>query len=542
MTEENKNTLLIVDDESFNLKSLTHILMSDYTIYTAENGIKAIEKANTLSPDLILLDILMPEMDGYQTFSELQKNEKTKNIPVIIITGLNSIEDEEKGLDLGAVDFIPKPFSDKIVKSRVRNQMQIINQIRATKKYAAAVDTANRSKSAFLAKMSHEIRTPLNAILGLSEIYLRNESLQQKIKDAFIKIYNSGDLLLSIINDLLDISKIEAGKLELSPVQYDVAALINDVVFLNMVKYEKKAIEFKINVDENVPAELFGDDIRIKQILNNLLSNAFKYTKEGEVELSVALEDQPEKTGDIVTVIFRVSDTGQGMTAEQVNSLFEEYYRFNLQTNRATEGTGLGMNIVYNLVDAMNGEILTESELGKGSLFTLCLPQGNVGAPLLSKETINDLRQLRTIYEAKMKKNQIVRTPISSGKVLVVDDVDINLYIAEEMLSFYELQIDTAANGVEAIEKIKQNDYDLVFMDHIMPSMDGMETTRRIRELGAKYEKLPVVALTANTVSGVKEMFLANGFNGFISKPLGMHELDEVLKEWLPLDKCSLSQ
>jgi len=546
MSNNEKNRVLIVDDEKSNIEILGSILSPDYTVYMTKSGSSAIELANKHSPDLILLDILMPDMDGFEVLNALKASEKTRDIPVVFITGLDSVKDEEKGLALGAADFIHKPFSNSIVQSRVRNQIQLVNQIRKLVKLQedleAAVKTAesaNSTKSAFLARMSHEIRTPLNAVVGISEIQLQNEDLPKETKEAFTRIYNSGDLLLGIINDILDLSKIEAGRLELTPARYDVASLINDTVFLNMIKYENKPIDFVLDVDEHVPAALFGDELRIKQILNNLLSNAFKYTNAGEVKLSVASESSTENSGDDVTLIFHVRDTGQGMTREQLEKLGDEYSRFNQEANRTTEGTGLGMSITQSLVHMMEGELKAESEPGKGSLFTVRLRQGNVGAPPLGREVTEKLREFRSNYEAKAKKTHIVRETIPNGKVLIVDDMDMNLYVAKGMLSPYGLNIDTALSGPEAIEKIKRNEYDLVFMDHMMPKMDGMETTQEIRKLGKEYEKLPIVALTANAVAGMKEMFLSNGFNGFISKPIVMQELDNILREWLSPEKVN---
>jgi signal transduction histidine kinase/HPt (histidine-containing phosphotransfer) domain-containing protein len=550
MSNNEKNRVLIVDDEKSNIEILGSILSPDYTVYMTKSGSSAIELANKHSPDLILLDIIMPDIDGFEVLNALKASEKTRDIPVIFITGLDSVKDEEKGLALGAADFIHKPFSNSIVQSRVRNQMQLVNQIRELVKLQeeleSAVKTAeaaNNTKSAFLARMSHEIRTPLNAVVGISEIQLQNEDLPKETKEAFTRIYNSGDLLLGIINDILDLSKIEAGRLELTPARYDVASLINDTIFLNMIKYENKPIDFVLDVDEHVPAALFGDELRIKQILNNLLSNAFKYTNSGEVKLSVFSEAakaaSAEISGDFVTFIFLVRDTGQGMTPEQLEKLGDEYSRFNQEANRTTEGTGLGMSITLNLIRMMDGEILAESEPGKGSLFTVRLRQGNVGAPPLGREVTEKLREFRSNYEAKAKKTYIVREAIPNGKVLIVDDMDMNLYVAKGMLSPYGLNIDTALSGPEAIEKVKRNEYDIVFMDHMMPKMDGMETTQEIRKLGKEYEKLPIVALTANAVSGMREMFLSNGFNGFISKPIVMQELDNILREWLSPEKVN---
>jgi len=540
MNNSEKNRVLIVDDEKSNLEVLFSILSHDYTILTAKSGTVAIDIASKYLPDIVLLDIIMPDMNGFDVLAALKASAKTKNIPVIFITGLDGVEDEEKGLDLEASDFIHKPFSPKIVKSRVRNQIQIINQIRELvalhKDLEAAVKTAesaNKTKSAFLAKMSHEIRTPMNAILGISEIQLQNKSLFPDVMEAFSRIYNSGELLLGIINDILDMSKIEAGKLKLTHKNYDVARMINDTVILNKIKYEAKPIEFIINVNEDIPSELFGDELRIKQILNNLLSNAFKYTASGEVELSVNRENTNDIADDTTTLIFRVRDTGQGMTEEQVEKLFDDYSRFNMEANRTTEGIGLGMGITKSLIDMMNGEILVESKRGSGSLFTVRLPQGKISAPPLGKEATEKLKLFRSNYENKTEKTKIVYEQLPFAKILVVDDMEMNLYVAKGMLSPYGLQIDTALSGFDAIEKIKHKTYDLVFMDHMMPRMDGIETTAKIRKLGEKYERLPIIALTANAVAGMKEMFLDNMFNGFISKPIAMQELNEVLKKWL---------
>jgi len=546
MDKIRKNSILIVDDDDFNLDVLKEILKSEYIIHTAKRGREGIELAGSILPDLILLDIVMPDMDGFDVLKILKTNEKTQSIPVIIITVLENVSDEEKSFDLEAADYIQKPFSFKIVKLKVRNQMQIVNQMRELIKLhdeleAAVIDAkfANNAKSSFLARMSHEIRTPLNAVLGISEIHLQDENVKDEIKEAFLRIYNSGELLLNIINDILDISKIEAGKLELVLEQYQVSGMIYDAVFVNMIKYENNGVEFFVNVDENVPSVLYGDEIRIKQILNNLLSNAFKYTPAGEVELLVKAEKSQD---DKVTVIFCVRDTGQGMTSDQLNKLFDEYTRFNMDKNRTTEGTGLGMGITQNLIRMMNGEIMAESEKGKGSVFTIRLPQGIVNDEVLGKETVEKLRQFRTNYKENIKRTYIKRVKIPSAKVLVVDDIDMNLYVTKGMLTPYGMQVNTALSGAEAIEKIKKSVrdgllYDIIFMDHMMPVMDGIEAVKIIRDMGPEYKKMPIIALTANAVSGMKDKFLENGFNGFVSKPVNMQEMDSALNEWISPEK-----
>jgi len=388
---------------------------------------------------------------------------------------------------------------------------------------------ANLAKSNFLARVSHEIRTPMNAILGITEIQLQNEKNLPDTQEALGEIYNAGYLLLGIINDILDLSKIEADRMELVPVNYDVASLINDAVHLNVMRYDSKPIEFSLQVDENIPATLFGDELRIRQVLNNLLSNAFKYTDSGEVSLSVAAEHAEQETQ--ATLIFRVSDTGQGMTAEQLEKLFDEYTRFNMEANRTTVGTGLGMAITKYLVEMMNGTISVESNPGKGSIFTVRMPQGTVdGSGVLGREVAENLKQFRLERAAQFKKApHIVREYMPYGRILIVDDVYTNLYVARGLLAPYGLSVETAESGFEAIEKIKKGlTYDVIFMDHFMPKMDGIETTKIIRELG--YTQ-PIVALTANALAGQAEMFLKNGFDGFISKPIDIRQMNAVLNK-----------
>jgi signal transduction histidine kinase/DNA-binding response OmpR family regulator len=394
-------------------------------------------------------------------------------------------------------------------------------------------DMRTQQKSNFLATMSHEIRTPLNAILGMTEIQMQDSIHPPSTSEAFLKINNSGNLLLNIINDILDLSKIEAGKLELSPVKYEVARLINDIIQLNHIRYVSKPIDFKIEIDENIPAFLVGDDLRIKQILNNLLSNAFKYTEKGTVTLAVNTECVGRGGGAVtVTLIFQVRDTGQGMTTEQVNKLFDEYTRFNMEANRTTEGAGLGMTITRNLVDLMFGKINVKSAVNEGTEITVRLPQKTDGIGIrgiIGSETAENLRQFKLSNAVQAKKAQITRDYMPYGHILIVDDVETNLYVAKGLMIPYGLKIDLATSGFEAIDKIKEgNNYDIVFMDHMMPKMDGIETTKQLRKMG--YTK-SIVALTANALAGHAEMFLRNGFDDFISKPIDIRQLNTTLNK-----------
>ncbi|MCL2456411.1 MAG: ATP-binding protein, partial [Defluviitaleaceae bacterium] len=395
-------------------------------------------------------------------------------------------------------------------------------------------EQSNRAKGIFLANMSHEVRTPMNAILGISEIQLRNQNHSPEAVEAFEKICDSGTLLLNIINDILDFSKIEAGKLEISNEIYDIPSLIHDTIQINRLRFESKTIKFRLQVDPDTPLELWGDGLRLRQILNNLLSNAFKYTEKGEVVLSASFEKIPE--GELDTrVIFVVRDTGQGMNEDQLARLFEEYSRFNMTMNRSVDGTGLGMSITKGLIDLMGGEITVTSTPGKGTEFVVSVPQKKFGDTICGAEITERLQNFNFRGMSISKRAQIIYEHMPYGNVLVVDDIESNLHVAAGMMTPYGLQIELVKSGRDAIEKIKQKietktKYDIIFMDHMMPDMNGIEAVKIIREMG--YES-PIVALTANAVSGQAEMFLSNGFDGFISKPIDSRELNLCLIEYV---------
>jgi PAS domain S-box-containing protein len=645
-----KNSVLVVDDERLNIEVLNKILSPEYTIHITKNGTSVFELACKHTPDLILLDIIMPDMNGFDVLAQLKSSEKTRNIPVIIITGLNSVEDEEKGLALDAADFIHKPFSTKVVQSRVRHQIQIVNQIRAIEKYAHnmhltltkmetivnnyrgviwSVDNngvitsfngrylnvigvkpefligknisaarvrnkhtdlidnlektfregpqdwsteidgkmfrshtmpmydadgkmigivgssddvtelvelhtaiaATEEKSKFFAKMSHEMRTPLNAVIGLSELTLEEGGLGDEARENVEKIASAGASLLGLVNDVLDISKIEAGKFEFVPVEYDTPSIINDTVTQSIVRKGEKPIDFVLNIDENIPTRLYGDDLRIKQILNNLLSNAFKYTREGTVEFTIKSELQ----GEVVVVVVSVRDTGVGIPAGNIDNLFFDYARMDLKTNRKIEGTGLGLSITKMMVDMMGGSISVESEYGKGSIFTVRFPQGFVTADTIGPEVVSSLKNFH--YHIRKRKARLSRISLPYAHVLVVDDVATNLDVARGMMKPYKMQVDCLTSGQAAVDAVREEKvkYNAIFMDHMMPEMDGVEAVRIIREeIGTEYAKtVPIIAFTANAITGNEEMFLSKGFQAFISKPIDISRLDAVIKQWI---------
>jgi len=497
---------------------------------------------------------------------------------------------------------------------------------------------ASKAKSDFLAKMSHEIRTPMNAIIGMAELASR-----QKIPDAarehIITIRQAGNNLLSLINDLLDFSKIESGKLEIVPNHYQFSSLIHDVVSIIKMRVVDSNISFVVNVDCNVPNSLFGDETRIRQILLNLLSNAVKYTKKGFVSFSVS----GEINEDTAFLTIDVTDSGNGIKQEDLEKLFSEFVQIDMASHRGVEGTGLGLVITKKLVNAMGGDINVQSEYGKGSTFTITLSQkicspeplaaienpekksvlvyeknkiytdsilytvDNLGVVCHKADSDYDLREklqakdytflfvsysllvnAKTIIKELKSKTEIVvltelgnvpsgvnleilAMPVHSisvanilngvsdrfsyssdekisvvqfsapkARILIVDDIGTNLKVAEGLMMPYNMQIDLCFSGVEAIKSVKKTQYDLVFMDHMMPEMDGIQATKIIRGLSNEnphYANLPIIALTANAVSGTKEMFLANGFNDFLSKPIDTVKLNAILAKWLPKEK-----
>jgi len=374
-------------------------------------------------------------------------------------------------------------------------------------------DMENRYKSAFLANMSHEIRTPMNAIIGMTEL-LANEQLSERQMSFIDDIWVSAHSLLSIINNILDLSKIESGKFTLVPVNYDFHALIDNIISMFSYVAQKKGLEFRFESTGNLPECLYGDDLRLRQVLTNICGNAVKYTEKGQVKLKISIS-----SGNLV---FDISDTGMGIRKEDICRLFDAFERMEIEKNRSITGTGLGLSICKSFVEMMGGCILVDSEYERGSVFTVIIP-----AVLGDKAKI------------KSAKNTGKERPLYApcATILVVDDNEFNLRVAKGLLNLFKINTKTAFSGKKAIDLIQKNEFDLVFMDHMMPEMDGVEAVGIIRKLGTQYENMPIIALTANAIQGAKDMFLSNGFNGFISKPIEIQELNEVLREWLPPEK-----
>jgi len=392
---------------------------------------------------------------------------------------------------------------------------------------------ASNAKSDFLASMSHEMRTPLNAIIGLTRLSLENSEIDEETSSNLEKVYNSGEMLLSIVNDILDISKIEAGRMALIEVEYDVPSLINDTVTQNVLRIADRPIKLKLNIKADLHSRLIGDELRVKQILNNLLSNAIKYTNEGTVELSVHCEQDEDK----IWVIIEVSDTGVGIRSEDIDSLFDDYAQLDVKENRRTEGTGLGLPITKSLVGMMGGTISVSSKYGKGSMFTVRIAQKFVSDVRIGQQVVNSLKKHHYSDEKRTRDAKIKRITLPYARVLVVDDNPTNLDVAKGLMKPYGMQIDCVLSGQQAIDAIKNEKprYNAIFMDHMMPGIDGIEATRIIREeIGTEYAKnIPIIALTANAIAGNESMFLSKGFQAFISKPVELPRLDEVIRHWI---------
>ncbi len=420
--------------------------------------------------------------------------------------------DESHGIVLGF----------RSVDEETRNE---IEQKKLLENALLQANQANESKSVFLANMSHEIRTPMNAICGMTDMLL-DEELSPAGREYATTIKSSGEGLLSIINDILDFSKIESGKMSIIPVEYYFSSLIHDIMSMMEPRVKEKSVKLIAQIQDDIPRKLLGDVGRIKQILINIIGNATKFTHEGSITFRVTWA-WAEK--DVISLHVSVIDTGIGIRQENLSKLFDAFEQVDIKKNLGLEGTGLGLSIAKLLVERMGGEIHVESTYGKGSDFSFTILQKVVDSAPCE-------------YNKNKKKAEITVFVIGftapTAKVMVVDDNKINLRVAQGLLKKFSITPQLVSSGKECLELLKkENDYDLIFMDHMMPGMDGIDATKAIRSMGGHYEKLPVIALTANAVKGMEQEFLAGGMDDFLAKPIELKSLNNILKKWLPDEK-----
>ena len=389
-------------------------------------------------------------------------------------------------------------------------------------------DSANKAKSEFLSNMSHEIRTPINAIMGMDEMILR-ESKDKSILEYAENLQNAARNLLGLVNDILDFSKIEAGKMEIIPVEYHLSSVLNDLVNMIQKRAEKKNLNFRVNADHNIPSVLFGDEIRIKQVITNILTNAVKYTEEGGVTLNVTSRNIDDEN---IYLCVSVVDTGIGIKKEDLAKLFSAFERIEEKRNRTIEGTGLGMNITQQLLKLMNSKLSVESVYGKGSTFSFQIEQKIVNA-----EPLGDFQDSyrRSLNQHKEYHESFIAP---DAKILVVDDTVMNLTVIKGLLKQTKIQIDTALNGPDCIAIAARKKYDIIFLDHRMPGMDGIETLKVMQQMtnNPNY-KTPVISLTANAISGAREKYIEVGFQDYLTKPINSDQLEELIIQYLPSEK-----
>lgn len=411
----------------------------------------------------------------------------------------------------------------EIVNSLITEQNhRLLDALRKEKRSQQEAEAANMAKSSFLANMSHEIRTPINAILGMNEMILREEK-DPAIRGYAGNIQASGNSLLSIVSDVLDISKIESGKLEIIPVDYEVNSLISDCCNMAAGRAKAKELELLVECADNVPMKLCGDETHIRQIIMNLLTNAVKYTEKGTVKLIVS--GRFTDGGFVLKV--DVSDTGIGIAEENLPQLFTQFQRFDLQRNRNIEGTGLGLSIVKRLCDLMSGTITARSVLGSGSTFTVELPQKVVDSTPCGGVNLN--------YSAGAEHEYHHSFEAPEAKILAVDDLPVNLLVIANLLKETRIKIDTAGSGRECLDKCSQQKYDLILMDHMMPEMDGVQTFEKLHgDKSSPNFETPVIMLTANALAGMREQYMDVGFADYVSKPVRGAKLEEAIRRNLP--------
>jgi len=529
-----RKKIIAVDDNVENLTAIKNTLKDIYDVYPCPSAAKMFNLLEHIHPDLILLDVEMPEMNGYEAIGKLKSNDKYSETPVIFLTSMSEAKSEMEGLQLGAVDYIRKPFAALLLLQRIKTHISIMEQEREIKDLLELktkevslrelaeqeAQNASRAKGEFLSHMSHEIRSPLNAVIGMINI-ATDENDIDSIKLYLGKADNAAKHVLGVINDILDMSKIEADKLDLSNGEFDFGKMMTNIVDVTGIRAREKHQQIAVNMNPNIPSFVISDELRLSQVITNLMTNAIKFTPEnGKVTLSA--EKLDEKDGDI-TIRIEVEDSGIGISPEQQKKLFQAYNQADSSISGKFGGTGLGLVITKRIIELMRGTIWIESELGKGAkfIFTIKAKQG-------TRKTASSNAPTSDIKAADLH--------LQGYTILVAEDMDFNREVLSKYLERTGVTIDFAENGKIAIDKFKENPdkYTVIFMDINMPEMNGDEAAKLIRALDIKKAKeIPIIAMTADVFKEDIDKCLAAGMNDHIPKPVVPKMILAKLKQYM---------
>ncbi len=508
--------LLLVDDEKTNLKVLAELLRPDYRIRLAQTGQQALEKCRQQAPDLILMDVLMPGLDGFETLKALKAETLTAQIPVIFITGLQSADHEQQGLQLGAQDYIHKPFHAEVVKARVATQLKLIRQRQELQQLSDQLTQANDAKSRFLATISHEIRTPLASVIGYAEAILAGEFAADEQQQAIQTICQNGKHLQALLNDLLDLSKIAANKLDIELLPVNLCQLTDEISTLLQDKARQKGLDFQFDYQLPLPVMVNTDPTRLKQILLNLCNNAIKFTEQGFVKVQVSRAD-----GELR---FAVTDSGVGITLEQQQKLFHAFSQADVSIQRTFGGTGLGLVIARQLCEKLGGHLQLQSSGATGSCFVAAI----------SLEILPDSDWLQQPADVIAQQQRAIPTPLPRlemrGRILLAEDQKDTRQLLIRMLQHAGLEVTAVENGQQLVETALTGDFDLILSDIQMPKMDGIAAIALLRAAGIDT---PCVALTANTMTHEVQTYLAAGFATHLAKPVDRNKFAAVLNHFL---------